>query len=59
MKKLWNDRRFITSIFAISCLTILGYTKNLDVSIAISGVALGIAAANASEGIFKKEKKDE
>jgi hypothetical protein len=43
------DRRFIISILAILALTFLGFTKDLDVAMAIACVACGIAAANSFE----------
>jgi hypothetical protein len=34
-------------MFAIICLTFLGYTKGTDVSLAIAGVVASVASANA------------
>lgn len=52
MKKIIEKltcRRTITSLFAIMCLTTLGYTKEVDVSLAIASIAIGLSAANAAE----------
>ena len=48
IKKL-TCRRTITSLFAIICLTSLGYAKGTDVSLAIASIAIGLSAANAAE----------
>lgn len=55
MKKLLDCRRSIIALIGISCLTFLGYTKGMDVSMAISGVCLAVAGSNAYE---KKGKSD-
>lgn len=49
MKKIWSCRRSIIGLVGIACLTFLGYTKGLDVSMALSGVVLAIASSNAYE----------
>lgn len=59
MKKILNCRRSIIAIFSISALTFLGYTKSLDVSMAISGVVLAIAGSNAAQGIMTKKEEDD
>lgn len=47
MKFIYNCRRTFLGTFAIFCLTFIGYTKGIDVSIAIAGVVGSIAASNA------------
>lgn len=47
MRKILNCRRSILALISIACLTFLGYTKGMDVSIAISTVVLAVAGANA------------
>jgi len=37
------------ALVAIVCLTGLGYSKGIDVSMAISGICIGIGGANAWE----------
>ena len=55
MKYIFNCRRTFIAIFSISALIALGfYTKSTDVAIAISTIAVGLAASNAYE---KREKK--
>lgn len=46
-------RRTTVSLYAITCLTFLGYTKGIEAAASISSIALGLAAANAWQG--KKE----
>jgi hypothetical protein len=52
-----KSRRFIIAMAAISCLTFLGYSKDIDVSSAIAMVAISIAGAGAAEGMIEKKKK--
>jgi hypothetical protein len=54
MRRLVSDRRLFAAIFAISCLTFLGYTKGAEVAAAISTIALAVCAANATERIMRK-----
>ena len=56
MNKLLTCRRTYIATLAISCLTALGLSINMEVAGAISAVALGLACANAYE---KKNKKDQ
>lgn len=52
MKKILNCRRSIVSIFAITCLTILGMYHGVDVSgiaLSIAGIAGSLSGANAWE----------
>jgi hypothetical protein len=52
MKKIFNCRRSIVSIFAIACLTLLGMYHGVDVSgiaLAIAGIAGSLSGANAWE----------
>jgi hypothetical protein len=58
MKELLKCRRSIISIYAITLLFILGYNKNIEVSVAISTVAVGLAGANAYEKRKQYKKKD-
>jgi hypothetical protein len=41
------------ALFAIGCLTMLGYFKGTDVAMSIASIAISIGAANAYQG--KKE----
>lgn len=55
-KTILNCRRSIVSIFAISCLTLLGMYHGVDVSgiaLAIAGIAGSLSAANSWEGKAK------
>ena len=54
MMKLLECRRTFLGALAIICLTGLGYTKDLDVSMALAGVVASVAASNAYQG--KKEE---
>lgn len=49
MKHLSSDRRTFIAFTCILILGVLGYTKGMDVAMAISTVAIGIAGANAYE----------
>jgi len=44
-----KSRRFLIAIFSISCLFLLGYTKEIDVASAIAAIAIGIAGASAAD----------
>lgn len=55
IKALLACRRTLVAIYAITCLTILGYFKAADVAASIATVALAIAAANASQSIMEKK----
>jgi len=60
-KKVLQCRRTIVSIFAITCLTILGLYHGADLSgiaVAIAGISSALSGANAYEG-SKNSKKDE
>ena len=54
MLKIFSCRRSSIALIGISVLTFLGYTKGIDVSMAISGICLAVAGSNAYE---KKQKK--
>jgi hypothetical protein len=54
MKRIMSDRRLFAAIFAILCLTFLGYTRSAEVAAAISTIALAVCAANATERIMRK-----
>ncbi len=49
MKHLLLCRRTFIAALAIGCLTALGIHNNIDVSMALASVAIGLAAANAGE----------
>jgi len=49
MKSLLSCRRTYIASLAIGCLTALGIHNNIDVSMALASVAIGLAAANAGE----------
>ena len=53
MKKIWTCRRSIIALVGIACLTYLGYTKDLDVALAISGIVLSVAGSNSYENSKK------
>jgi hypothetical protein len=57
MLKIWNCRRSSIAVICILVLGILGYFKAMDVSMAISTIAIGVAGANAYEG--KKVQSNE
>jgi low temperature requirement protein LtrA len=56
MKKVFTCRRTVIALFAISCLTALGILVNAEVAGAIATVALAVAAANATQGVFTSDK---
>ena len=47
MSKLWTCRRTFLGLAGILCLTFIGYTKGIDVSIAIAGIVTSVAASNS------------
>jgi hypothetical protein len=49
-QEMFKSRRFILAGFAISCLTFLGYTKGIDVSISVAAIVASVAGANAYQG---------
>lgn len=49
MKHLVECRRTYIATLALGCLTALGLHNNIDVSMALASVAIGLAAANAGE----------
>lgn len=49
MKKVLTCRRSTVALVAIVALTILGLVKDLDVAMAIAGIAGSLAASNAYE----------
>jgi hypothetical protein len=49
MKHIWTCRRTTIAIIAIAALTFLGYSKGMDVAMALGTVALGVAGSNAYE----------
>ena len=54
MKFLYQCRRTFLGISAIACLTFLGYTKDIDVSIALAGVVASVAASNSAQKIGER-----
>lgn len=52
---LLKCRRTFLGIFAISCLTYLGYSKGLDVGTAIAGIVGCIAASNSAQKIGEQK----
>ena len=60
LKKIFNCRRTVVSIFAISCLTGLGIYHGADISgiaIAIAGIAGSLSGANAFEAAKTHKNK--
>lgn len=47
MTKLTYSRRFVISLVAVGCLTVLGLVNKIDTSMAIAMVAGAVAASNA------------
>lgn len=61
VKNIMKCRRSIVSVFAISCLTFLGYHHGLDISgiaLAIAGIAGSLSAANSWENKGKPKSID-
>jgi hypothetical protein len=58
MKFLWTDRRVFIALVGLVILFLLGLIRGADVVMAISTICGFIAAANASEKIFTKNKKE-
>lgn len=59
MKKILTCRRTITSLFAIICLTGLGYTKNIDVAASIAAIAIGLSGSNAFQASRQQPQPSE
>lgn len=56
MKWLWDCRRtFIATLGMLACVA-LGLVNHTDVTGSIASIAIGLAAANAGEGIYRKRK---
>lgn len=53
MRNILICRRMFIAVLAICCLTGLGVYRDIDVSMAIASVAVGLAASNAAEGAAK------
>jgi hypothetical protein len=53
MKKLITCRRTFIAFFGLLCLTWLGWSKDMDVSMAIATIAGTLAVANSYEGKSK------
>lgn len=57
MKSIFKCRRTVVSLFAISCLTLLGLKVGAEVGGAIATVALALSGVNAAQNIFSKKKE--
>ena len=57
--KILNCRRSLIAILAIGCLTYLGVHNNIDVSMALASVAIGLAGANSAQNIYSGKKGKE
>lgn len=55
MRQIFSCRRSSIAFISIMTLAFLCYTKGIDVSMAISTVAVGLAGANAYEKKAKNE----
>ena len=55
MKFIFTCRRTFVSIFAISCLTFLGYIGDAEVAGSVATVALALAASNAAQKTLAKK----
>ena len=49
MKEIFKCRRTFLAFYSVTLLAIIAYTKSIDTSMAISGIIIGIAGANAYE----------
>ena len=49
MLKIFKCRRSSLAVICIATLGFLGYSKGIDVSMAIATIAIGVAGANAYE----------
>lgn len=54
MKYITTCRRTFVAIFAIGCLTALGF-NDLEVAGSIATVAMAVAASNAAQKAFQKK----
>ncbi len=53
MRNILLCRRTFIAVLSIGCLTALGIYRDIDVSMALASVAVGLAASNAAEGASK------
>lgn len=53
MDKLLEYRHSLISVFAIACLTYLGVSRGIDVSIAIAGVVAALSGTSSYEEAAK------
>ena len=54
MLKIFTCRRSSIAFIGICVLTFLGYTKGMDVAMAISGICLAVAGSNAAQRVGEK-----
>lgn len=54
-----GSRRMILALVGVGSLTYLGAIKELDVSMAIAGIVVGVAGANALETMRKPSKPEQ
>lgn len=50
----FNSRRMVLGLLSVAALTFLGYTKDMDVSMAIAAVVAAVAGANSFEAVKSK-----
>lgn len=46
-QRLRESRRWTVSMFAIACMTVLGFVKDYNVTFEIAGLAAALAGSNA------------
>jgi len=56
MRHIWNDRRTFIALFAVCCLTWLGFKAGLDVGGPIATVAFAVAASNAAQKAYQSKQ---
>lgn len=60
MKNLLYCRRSTVALLSIGILSAMAFFKDMDTSVAIASVAMGLAAANAGEAVGKgRYRRDE
>jgi hypothetical protein len=57
MKRFLTCRRTFVAVISIAAVTFIGIHNTIDVSGAISMIAIGIAGANAAQGAMEARKK--
>jgi hypothetical protein len=53
MKNLLYCRRSAVALIALGVLSAMAFLKDMDTSVAIASIAMGLAAANAGEAVGK------